>query len=319
MTEAHQNELRTWQGVTSNMLRNAALHAGTPWPDVNQWLWVQILKVHVKILKLDMNDPRTTSVGEFHILRAPDYGEVTVGNPVQAVFIIFTFLLSIFLIRKVGKLNLIYALTVSLTLVVFSYLFKWQIFSSRYHLPLFVLFAPSVGCIFSSLILHPRINPVISSLIGMLLLALCSPWLFHIDNRPLIPNTGGVLAGKSLLNDTRQNWYFATLGGGSGMFTPITSAILSTNCHEVGIMISGAGAEYPFWVLLGMPRNDMRIEWSVVDTPNERYRDPSFLPCALICDSCQNFDTFSNLPESVGDGSLLTKVLDNGFQLFIQE
>jgi hypothetical protein len=49
--------------------------------------------------------------------------------------------------------------------------------------------------------------------------------------------------------------------------------------------ISGAGAEYPYWLLLGAPRDDLRIEWIVAGTPSAQYSDPE-LPCAIICDTC---------------------------------
>jgi hypothetical protein len=76
----------------------------------------------------------------------------------------------------------------------------------------------------------------------------------------------------------------------------VTSQILDAGCNEVGIAISGAGAEYPYWVLLGAPRDDLRIEWIVAGTPSARYTDPNFEPCAVICDTCDDASSYRGLP-----------------------
>jgi hypothetical protein len=76
----------------------------------------------------------------------------------------------------------------------------------------------------------------------------------------------------------------------------VTGIILNSQCRDVGIAISGAGAEYPYWVLLGAPRHDLRIEWIVAGTPSAQYSDPYFQPCAVICDTCGDEQLFRGLP-----------------------
>jgi hypothetical protein len=67
----------------------------------------------------------------------------------------------------------------------------------------------------------------------------------------------------------------------------IAETIVAARCQAVGLMLAGDGAEYPFWVFLGAPRSDVRIEWIVAGTPSARYVDPDFEPCAVVCDrSC---------------------------------
>ncbi|MBN2257243.1 MAG: glycosyltransferase family 39 protein, partial [Anaerolineaceae bacterium] len=62
----HVNQLRTPAGFFSNVLKNAALHAGTPSEHLNNELDILIRKVHVKI-GVDIMDPRTTGDGWFMI------------------------------------------------------------------------------------------------------------------------------------------------------------------------------------------------------------------------------------------------------------
>jgi hypothetical protein len=77
----------------------------------------------------------------------------------------------------------------------------------------------------------------------------------------------------------------------------MTDTIQEADCTKVGIMLSGSGAEYPLWVLLGAPNPDLEIEWIVSGTPSENYRQDDFQPCAVICEKCpQEWEQFSGLP-----------------------
>ena len=75
------------------------------------------------------------------------------------------------------------------------------------------------------------------------------------------------------------------------------------------MVISGSSPEYLYWIALDAPRPDMRIEWITSNSATLELQDPSFVPCAVICESCSGDDHFNNL----------IKVLDNGSQqLFLE-
>ncbi len=57
----HRNQLVTPAGVASNLIRHAALHAGTPGPKVNRAAYEIVLLAH-RVLGLDPSDPRTTNM-----------------------------------------------------------------------------------------------------------------------------------------------------------------------------------------------------------------------------------------------------------------
>jgi hypothetical protein len=297
----HANEIYEPRVFLSNLLRNAALHAGTPWPELNDWLFLNIYKVHVK-LGLDVQDPHTTTVGWFAIGK-PNTGEATAGNPLHAVLVLIIFCLILIAPRLRGNSVMIYAVIVVSTFLIYCLLFKWQIFGSRLHLPFFVLFAPAVGFSFSRLL-----PSKIVQVVGAILIFASWPWLVSIDSRPLIPNENSLTG--SVLTQTREELYFALGGHLIEPYAEMTDIIDETGCKRIGLMLSGSGAEYPLWVMLGAPDSDLEMEWIVSGTPSEKYRQEDFQPCAVVCEKCpEEWEQFRGLP--IGYQS-------SGFRLFVQ-
>jgi hypothetical protein len=299
----HSNELKTIPGLISNTLKNASLHAGTPWEEVNNFILRGIIKVHL-LMDVQPSDPRTTAIGEFVIFK-PDLDEKTAGNALHAYFFILISVLGILTYRKHSARLLIYGLTVISTFLLLSYVFKWHIFSGRFHLPFFLLFCPIVAVVLS------RLWPAwMTSFLGAGFVVLSWPWLFSLNNRPLINDIRDI-SSESILRDSRESWYFPGNVGQYQVYKEMSDLILSAGCDDIAMMISGAGAEYPIWVYLGAPRDNLRIEWIISGSPTEKYRDLSFDPCAAICQYCpKDWETFRELP-LVFQGS--------SFRLFLSE
>lgn len=281
----HSNEVMDWKVAISNVLRNASLHAGTPWSQVNQQLYLALAKVHAK-LDLSMTDPRTSIHPHFQVYE-PLTDENRAGNPVHAVL----FVISVpFLIQRARSNRLIgiYGLVVVLGFVILSIMIKFSIFASRYHLPFFVLGAPLVGVWLGDF--RWRIVPWIVA--GLLAVSSWS-WLVGINNRPLSPSKEDQ---ASILTSSREELYLPGREGAA--YSAIANSINATQCSKVGIMISGSSPEYPFWVLLGAPREDLEIEWIIGDSaPSAEYMKPDFQPCAVICERCpEDWQTVRDLP-----------------------
>jgi hypothetical protein len=303
MTELHSNQLRNWQGVTSNFLRTIGQQMSTPIPKVNAGEYLVINGIH-RLMGIDINDPRITSIGKFRI-STPSFNEIRVTNPAQIFLALFAILVMMIRFRKIQKTVWIYLLVVFSGLLVYSYLFKWQIFGSRLHLSFMILLAPLVGYVLTAAF-HRAFTAQAASVI---LLLLSLPWLFRIEQRPLLNNPADIpLAGKSLLNTSRGNWYYVTAGDKSTL-KKISDSVAQAKCDQAGIVLSGSSPEYLYWVALNAPRPDMRIEWITSNSATLHLEDPSFKPCAVICESCGNDDYFNNL----------VKVLDTGsLQLFLE-
>jgi hypothetical protein len=299
----HANEIYEPRVLLSNLLRNAALHAGTPWSRVNDWLFTSIYKVHAK-LGLDVQDPRTTTVGWFTVGK-PNTGEATAGNPLHALLILVIFVLIIAVPKVRGTTTMVYAITVAATFLLYNFLFKWQVFGSRLHLPFFVLFAPAVGFGLRQFI------PLNAGRLSAVILLIASwPWLLSIQSRPLIPDEQSNIG--SVLTHTREELYFALGQHLSEPYTTMTDIINETGCKKVGIMLSGSGAEYPLWVLLGAPDPNLEMEWIVSGTPSESYRQGDFQPCAMICEKCpEEWEQFSGLPLMHQNGNFRLYITDD--------
>jgi hypothetical protein len=299
----HANEQINGKVILSNIIRHASLHAGTYWDGVNDWIYDQIVKIHVKIGQ-DINDPRTTFT-EFRILK-PNTQENIVTNPIHAYLIVLATILTFFLLSRVNSTTIIYGISVVLGFVAFSALFKYQIFGSRLQLPFFVLMAPFVGVIFTKI----RIGKWMP-LIGIILILLSFPWLFQISSRPIIPDQEAKMG--SIFFQSREDMYFPGIEARNTSYMAITDRIKASNCSSVGLILSGSSSEYLWWVLLGAPRDDLQIEWIVSDSPTARYEDPDFEPCAIICENCPSeWTKIRGLP-------LVEGIDDSSYKLFLRQ
>jgi len=276
--ETHSNQLRNVRGVLSTLIKNAGMHAGLPYlQGVNNEWNLLILKAHIK-LGLEIQDPRTTAVGVFHV-SPPSTQEDLVSNPYHAYLILVLVILMFVMVKKQGWSLIVYGLLTISTFILFSYIYKWNGFGTRYHLPFFVLFAPIAGVISGS---FDKIK--LGYLVALLLLIGSYPWIFSIDSRPLIPKLGRSILQSSILNVSRENLYFAN-SDLHDTYKQITDEIKSIGCSDIGIMLHGDDPEYLLWVLLGAPRSSLNIEW-IVSSPTTRYEQLDFEPCAVICKDC---------------------------------
>jgi hypothetical protein len=277
--ETHYNQLHTIPGFIATLLKNIGMQVGLPRMDgLNHAWFLLILKIVVK-LGLDINDPRMTSVGYFHVI-APSTSEDVASNPYHAYLIFALFILMFFMIKKLGRSLIVYGSLVASTFLLFSFIYKWNAFGTRYDLAFFVLFAPAAGIIFEG---FDKYKP--GYLVTMLLLIGSFPWLFNIDSRPLIATPVSASGQKSILEDTRQSLYFANAPSVKDIYIEFTDTIKHEGCSDIGIMLKGDDPEYLLWVLMGAPRSGVRIEW-IVSGPTTRYERPNFQPCAVICRGC---------------------------------
>jgi hypothetical protein len=286
------NEMRNWKGLLSNLLRNAAMQASTPWKEVNYQLTRLVVGIHFKT-GIDVNDPRTTAHGEFWV-RPINTSDITSPNPLHAWLILLVFVLSILRGKTVGWERWSYQLLVLGSYVVFCYLFKWQIFGTRYLLPFFILYAPLVGTVLTTR--WPAVNVVT----GGVLLLTSLPWLFSLQNRPLVVTPATV--PFSLLEAPREQFYFATFETGYAPYKRVAEKVRESGCQNVGLYLSGTSPEYVWWVLLGAPRSPIRIEWLMADA-SARYVDPDFSPCAIISDAGKA-DSLRGLPFAYSEGNI---------------
>jgi hypothetical protein len=62
----------------------------------------------------------------------------------------------------------------------------------------------------------------------------------------------------------------------------------SSGCQQIGLRIDSSDLEYLFWWLLDAPQSGMHLETLYTFPELERYIDPAFTPCAIICTICDD-------------------------------
>lgn len=280
----HTNQLLTPAGFISNVVKNLGLHAGLPYQPYNEFLELQVLKIHVK-LGVDIQDPRTTGDGTFAIMK-PITREDLSSNPYHAYLMVITVPFILIFGKKFGTTGVLYTLVSGIAFIAHCGFFRWHIFNGRYHLIFFVLFAPVLALLWGQV--RPR---AVGVTVGVSLFVLTLPWLLSIDSRPLIPTANSLVKG-SILTTSQDRLIFSNLSSENlEERTEVVRHILEHDCSSIGMMLWGDDGEYLFWWLLGTPRNDLRIEWIVSGTPSARYKPSNFQPCAVVCQGCDRSQT----------------------------
>ena len=76
----------------------------------------------------------------------------------------------------------------------------------------------------------------------------------------------------------------------------MASIVTDSGCKQIGYRIDSSDPGYLLWWVLGAPESGIRLE-SVYTYPElERYLDPEYRPCAVICTSCDGMKEFMSLP-----------------------
>jgi hypothetical protein len=288
--EQHANQLLDHRGLISNLVRNISLHIRTPSPHVNKAFAIMIQGLH-RLIGLDVNDSRTTAWGQFKI-SAPSTHEILTGNPLHALLILGTIIIIVWQWRRLPSRIKVYAFVVLMSFVLFSFLYKWLIFGSRLQLPFFVIYTPIAGF----LLCRSRVKRLGEWIAAVLLLG-SLPWLFSIETRPILPIQGQSPV-ESILTEDRLDLLFSSANYLIEPARDVVIRIEEAGCSQVGLMLTGNGAEYPLWYMLKAPRQDLRLEWIVADTYSASLSDPTFDPCAVICEDCRiQSQTFRGLPQ----------------------
>jgi hypothetical protein len=258
----HQNEVVSVPALLSNLIRNAALHASTSSPALNQYIEKAIYKAH-GILGISPNDPRTTwKRAEFHVVGV-NFHEDNTGNPFHLALIAVGLL---FMLRKPGTVRLWYGAAWIAAILLFVVYLKWQPWHSRLHLPLFVLFAPLLGCLFSRCWTYP---------LAALLIIAAIPWVFYNQSRP-------IFGERSIFKTDRTEQYFANRPELLPVYRAAAVRIVGQGCADVGLLIYPDAWEYPLWVLMRQEIKGVRFENVLVENDSRKYDSGTFVPCGVF-------------------------------------
>jgi hypothetical protein len=272
------NERVSISGTISNVIRNAALHLGTPSDRVNAWTYWVIVRT-IRMLGADPNDPATTWwEGGFQINKT-SRSEMLAGNPLQFGLAVVVLFLLFVRARKTPARLLLYACGLIGAFVLFCALLHWQPFGARHHLPIFALASSLIG-----VEMERWSSRLVASTICLVLLAGAFPFLLLCRTRRFLPFDSG-----SILRASREQLYFAD-GRQSSMadFVSAADAATTQGCRNIAIDSLLDGYVYPMMALLDSTVSRMRISYAHVQnrTAAFAWHGNQSSPCAVICLGC---------------------------------
>lgn len=269
----------------SNILRQVAMNFATPVEVINSRIASTIDAL------LDILGVKAT---EFKLTWAWNHEDLA-GNPLHITVLILIFIsFGIFRNWINSKQLKVYLVVVLCSFLLFSVVIQTNQFGMRLQLPLLMIIAPAVGTILARLKPKPLSGILVVALLGISL-----PWLIFNSTRPIIAMrpapepwsipctlTLGCTRTGSIFFRSRENLLFANWAVFQEPITTIAGKINSTDCDRVGLRIDSHDKEYLFWGTLRAPDKEMPIESLLTFPELEKYLDPSFKPCAVICTIC---------------------------------
>jgi hypothetical protein len=277
--------------LAGSLARSLALNLATPDDGLNQKI--------VDGLKglLGSSDPE---MGSFGLMWGWNHEDLA-GNPLHLLLIGLSLALLLINLKGSDRRLVIPYLTVVLgSYVVLAAVVRAGTFDARYQLAFFAAWAPLFGLALQGL--RPAWLP--SAVVAAGLVA-ALPWVLFNRTRPLIamrdssdPWTIPCLAGcttGSILNEPQSSIIFGVWRDLREPYMQAAARLRASSCRDVGLKIDSHDPEYLFWWLLEAPQSGIRLE-TVNPAPGlERYLDPTFRPCAVLCTICRGEERAAGL------------------------
>jgi len=246
----YQNKVHSPAAIASNVVRNVAVHAGGL-PRGGSAVVRAVQRFH-QLIAWDINDRRTT----FQDTRFPSsfpnlvpaLHEDSAGNPLHALLGALAIVICLWSAPG-GSRNRTYAICVCTGLVLFSALLKWQPWTSRLQLPLFMAATPIIGVAFSLTGLRRW-----SLAVGIVLLAAGMRPAARNASRPL-------LSMQSILFRDRTSLYFENRPDLQGAYVASAAELSRTPSARVGIVCDVDSWEYPLRILVREAAPNVQFEY----------------------------------------------------------
>jgi hypothetical protein len=281
-------------GVTStvaSILRNISLHTGTPFESLNQKI-ENGYRGAMEVIGVDADDTRQVIWGEPFIVNHLSFQELLAGNPMHLA-LLFVALGLIFAHAREpqNRAVLWYSVGLISAFVAFSALLKWQRWSSRYHLPFFVLGAVIIALALARYVPRRVVNFIMILLVSWGLLNA------SINRfRSLIPfgHWQTAYGPRDTMYFSYNNEYLAPSE------IPAAAEINKTNCANVGIdsytplsdpeikRSPDSFFTYPILALIHADGRTRSAWFAGVHNLSARYAasQPHPAACAIVCLAC---------------------------------
>jgi len=262
--------------LVSSLARNIFLHSNTPITDLGPHLHPGLEWLHAQ-LELDPSDSSTTLGGtHFGMAEPTRIHEDLAGNGSTLALGFFSCFLLCGMARIRRRTVLSSGLPVLAALfgaVLMCAVLRWQPWGSRLQLPLFMVAAPGIAALLSSVL-----SPLCSIPLFLLLLWVAGPYWINNELRPLI-GSNSIVTGDDDVERYRAQIHL------HDEFTHVEKQLRAIGCRRVGIVLSEDDWEHGLFASLGMnvkvrsckvPAQHGRYLWLA----HRRFRQPT--PCALV-------------------------------------
>src|SRR5258708_16146822 len=282
----------SFRGTIANVLRNLSLHFSTPSESLNSRI-ESIFRLSMKAVGANPDDPGSIWLGDtlhFHINHF-SLNEILAGNHLHLPLLMVSIVLVFFAGRRCGirREALWYAIGLIAAFSLFCALLRWQMWSSRYHLPLFV-----IGSALAGIVLERCFSRRYATTIALLLLFWALPFAVANRTRSLVPWNR-----LTHVYHPRQVLYFSDQHEKeASTYIAAAEAVNQSDCRQVAIdaYVEDPAIEhspkslyiYPLLALIHADGDTRTVWYTGVDNLSSKYADQHAhpVPCAVICLDC---------------------------------
>jgi hypothetical protein len=181
-----------------------------------------------------------------------------------------------------------YTLGVIASFLFFCALLRWERWSVRFLIPIFVLESVTIGVVID------RYRSDIAILLGLTLVGAATPFALRNQLRPILPvhvsRHWPMLrwSGDGVLLSSRSDYYFADLRQDlKESYLSAARTLRKLNCREVGVDVSLQDVDYLLYTFLDANRNNPKLRYMGVynDTVSLSMESTS-QPCGVVCFGC---------------------------------
>ena len=264
----HGESSRAISRFASSLIRNTALEMATPFYYGNRIVEAVVEKLEIT-LRLEGDDR------DFRLPPLQNHEDFA-GNPIHLLLIVLCGAV-LFGVPKRGRASIIqyYVLSLFTSYLALCLYLRWNMWITRFHLPLFVLWSAAIATTLSGTVLARAQTYVV-----VLLVVTSQFALFYNETRPLI-------GARNIFTVARLEQYFRNQPDLQAPYRHAATLVQDKRCAEIGLWLEGNTWEYPLWILLNVGGTDgLRIEH--VRVSNESARASlhggmsNFVPCALV-------------------------------------
>lgn len=223
--------------IAANVARNLAVNLGTKSVSLRR----SIESAMTSVFGAELKNPKSTWLENEFKVEFSTHEDLT-GNFTHLLLLLIALPASAVIVRKsrdIAVMGLIFSIPFGFFLL--SALLKWQIWSARLQLPLFILGTVLIAFVMSKIKLRG---------VGEIVTAICFtaavPFLLFAEPRRVLAADGSFV----LFSESRQNQLFKNLPDAGPLYTAAAEVVRREAPESVGIAIEYNDFDYPLWTLL---------------------------------------------------------------------